>query len=617
MQADLDQLPDTGRLTAIRNLLYALEWWFFGGFAVFVWWRWARDTMEEAAPEHGSLGRSVGSLDVGRLFTSYRVLALVVGVLLAFCSLVALPLKYLATEGSDLQTFGENASILWLVHGWVFIIYVVVTFLLARQAGLDDPVHRPGPGGRPDPAGDLLGRAVGGPADARRAPRAQRPNGPDPVTTAFVLGGGGVLGAVEVGMLRALFERGIQPDLVLGTSVGALNGAMVARDPSPAVIERLTELWLSTTTGKEVYGDRPLRTVRRAMSTGTHIYSASPMRRRLVEEFGDATFEDLPVRFQVCAASIERAAEHWFHTGPLVDAIVASAAVPGLLPPARVGDEHFLDGGIVNSIPVDRAVKLGADLIYVLQVGRIDRPLSVPKRPWEVARVSFEIARRHRFAREMADLPEGVVAHVLPARGTSSRDDSLRGHRDFASVTHRIQATYEASLAYLDDQPNDQPNDQPMTSRMTSRATSREALVRPPGAPARDRPGDHRGDRPDRRDPPAVGGRRRRPVTAAARPLAAAAPVLGADPLPGRGEPPAGRPVRAVAVVGLRLAGAHAVLPGHPLRPGPGRAVDLLPRGPAGAQPDDRHRGRRPRTPFPASRCSCAAGTPGRATRSS
>ena len=111
----------------------------------------------------------------------------------------------------------------------------------------------------------------------------------------------------------------------------------------------------------------------------------------------------------------------------------------------------------MNSIPVDRAVQLGADLIYVLQVGRIDRPLSVPKRPWEVARVSFEIARRHRFAREMADLPEGVVAHVLPARGTSARDDSLRGHRDFSSVTHRIEATYEASLAYLDAQPSDQP----------------------------------------------------------------------------------------------------------------------------------------------------------------
>ena len=271
------------------------------------------------------------------------------------------------------------------------------------------------------------------------------------MTTAFVLGGGGVLGAVEVGMLRALFEREINPDLILGTSVGALNGAVVARDPSPAALDRLTELWRSTSEGgHEVYGDRRLRTVRRAMSTGTHIYSAGPLKKRLALELGHVTFEELPIRFQVCAASIERAAEHWFDSGPVVDAVMASAAVPGLLPPARVGEEHYLDGGIVNSIPVGRAVQLGADLIYVLQVGRIDRPLSVPKRPWEVARVSFEIARRHRFAREMAELPDDVEAHVLPARGTSTKDDSLFGNRDFAGVQQRIDDTYAATAEYLD-----------------------------------------------------------------------------------------------------------------------------------------------------------------------
>ncbi|GAB3774931.1 NTE family protein [Nocardioides ginsengisegetis] len=271
------------------------------------------------------------------------------------------------------------------------------------------------------------------------------------MTTAFVLGGGGVLGAVEVGMLRALFERGITPDLVLGTSVGALNGAMVARDPTLDSLERLTELWRGASeNSREVYGDRALRTVRRAVATGTHIYSAKPLKKRLAEELGEITFEELPVRFQVCAASIERAAEHWFETGRVVDAVVASAAVPGLLPPAKVGEEHFLDGGIVNSVPLGRAVQLGATTVYVLQVGRIDRPLTVPRRPWEVARVSFEIARRHRFARELAELPPGVEAHVLPARGTSTRDDTLLGTRDFSTVLQRIEETYDASVAYLD-----------------------------------------------------------------------------------------------------------------------------------------------------------------------
>lgn len=273
------------------------------------------------------------------------------------------------------------------------------------------------------------------------------------MTTAFVLGGGGVLGAVEVGMLRALFERGITPDLVLGTSIGALNGALVAREPDLSVIDKLTELWQSAaSSGADVYGDSAMRTVRRAVKTGTHLWSPKPLKQALAEEFGDLTFEELPVRFQVCAASIERAAEHWFDSGPVVDAVVASAAVPGLLPPAKVGDEHYLDGGIVNSIPLGRAVQLGATRVFVLQVGRIDRPLTVPRRPWEVARVSFEIARRHRFNRELEELPASVEAYVLPARGTSTRDDTLFGSRDFSGVQDRIEETHAACVAYLDEQ---------------------------------------------------------------------------------------------------------------------------------------------------------------------
>ncbi|GAA1125329.1 patatin-like phospholipase family protein [Nocardioides aquiterrae] len=272
------------------------------------------------------------------------------------------------------------------------------------------------------------------------------------MTTAFVLGGGGVLGAVEVGMLRAVLERGITPDLVLGTSVGALNGAMVAREPRLSVIDKLTELWQGASQQtQQVYGDSPLRTVRRAVATGTHLWSSKPLRQALEDEFGDVTFEELPVRFQVCAANIERAAEHWFDSGPVVPAVVASAAVPGLLPPAQVDGEHYLDGGIVNSIPLGRAVQLGATRVFVLQVGRVDRPLSVPRRPWEVARVSFEIARRHRFNRELAELPPGVEAHVLPARGTSRKDDSLLGSRDFTRIQQRIDETYAASVAYLDE----------------------------------------------------------------------------------------------------------------------------------------------------------------------
>ena len=277
-----------------------------------------------------------------------------------------------------------------------------------------------------------------------------------------------------------------------------------------------------------MYGDRPLRTVRRAMSTRTHIYSAGPLKARLRDELGDVTFEELPVRFQVCAASIERAAEHWFDSGPVVEAVVASAAVPGLLPPAQVGDEHFLDGGIVNSIPLGRAVQLGATTVYVLQVGRIDRPLTPPTKPWEVARVSFEIARRHRFARELAELPDHVAAHVLPPAGTSSRDDSIFAYRDFSRVQAKIDATYEAGLAYLDSV---------RPPRDLERRTDGDLAAPAAGAGARGR----RPDRPALGDRAAVADRRGRPLAAAAGSVAGPAAAVGLHRLPHlRGDPAAG-----------------------------------------------------------------------------
>jgi NTE family protein len=267
--------------------------------------------------------------------------------------------------------------------------------------------------------------------------------------TAFVLGGGGLLGAAEVGMLRALLEAGVRPDLVLGTSVGALNGALVAADPGPGVIDRLAALWESAVSSRDVYRDGAVRQVSRAVRTGTHLHSSKPLRDRLAQELGDLSFAELTVPFQCCAASIERAAEHWFTQGRVVDAVMASAAVPGLLSPAEVDGEHYLDGGIVNSIPVGRAVECGAVRVFVLQVGRVDRPLKPPRKPWEVARVSFEIARRHRFHREMAMLPSHVTAHVLPTGGGTARDDSLLAYRDFTAVLRRIDTAYDASSAYL------------------------------------------------------------------------------------------------------------------------------------------------------------------------
>lgn len=271
--------------------------------------------------------------------------------------------------------------------------------------------------------------------------------------TAFVLGGGGLLGANEVGMLHALLERGIRPDLVVGTSVGAINGAAVAADPSLAAVARLTEVWQGVAR-TDLYSGSALRRVRHLARTHTHVHPNEPLRSMLEQQFGSTRLEDLTVPFQCVAACIERAAEHWFTSGPLVDAVLASTAVPGVLPPVRIGDEHFLDGGLVNSIPVSRAVALGARTIYVLQVGRIERPLVVPRRPWDVATVAFEIARRHRFALDMSTMPDDVDVHVLPTGAVEPpryNDLSALRYRDFSQVRDRMAAARGATLSYLDE----------------------------------------------------------------------------------------------------------------------------------------------------------------------
>jgi NTE family protein len=275
------------------------------------------------------------------------------------------------------------------------------------------------------------------------------------VSIAFVLGGGGgPLGAHEVGMLRALIERRIRPDLVLGTSVGAINGVAVAADPSPAGVERLTEMW-SAIDRSDVFGGSVLGRLATLARTRTHLHDGESLRALLTDGLPVGRIEELAVPFQCVAACIERASEHWFDAGPVVDAVLASAAVPGLLPPVAIRGEHFIDGGIVNSIPVTRAIELGATQVFVLHVGRLDRPLEPPRWPWEVALVAFEIARRHRFIGDLAALPEGVEVHVLPTGQQDPpryTDLSQFRYRDTAHVQERIARAGAASARYLEDQ---------------------------------------------------------------------------------------------------------------------------------------------------------------------
>jgi NTE family protein len=266
---------------------------------------------------------------------------------------------------------------------------------------------------------------------------------------AIVLGGGGVLGATQVGMLRALLESGIRPGLVVGTSVGAINGAAIAAAPNMAGVENLAGLWASLAEAG-MFTDNMLARAGTLARYRTHLYSSAPLRKLLAAHL-PATFASLEIGFQCVAASIERAGAHWFSSGPLIEAVMASAAVPGLLPPVVINSEHFLDGGLVHSIPVGRALALGARDVYVLHVGRIEQPLKPPRSLWDVCLTSFELARRHRFVEEMANLPADVRVHVLPSGEENLPLVSLR-NRTARAVAGRMQRGYQAAAEYLSAQ---------------------------------------------------------------------------------------------------------------------------------------------------------------------
>lgn len=275
--------------------------------------------------------------------------------------------------------------------------------------------------------------------------------GGGPVHTAFVLGGGGVLGACEVGMLRALLEADIVPDLVLGTSVGAINGSVFAADPGLEAVAKLEKVWTELA-ARGVFEGSLLSRLGTAMRTRTHLHSNEPLRQLLDDSLGTSRIEELPLRFECVAACIERAAETWFGHGPAARAVLASCAVPGLLPPVEIDGEHYLDGGLVDSVPLGRAVELGARRIFVLHVGRVEQTLTVPRQPWEVAAVAFEISRRHRLARTLTELPSGVVAHMLPSGrvpGESTGIGSYLRYRDHSRTHDLIERAHNACTTYL------------------------------------------------------------------------------------------------------------------------------------------------------------------------
>lgn len=185
------------------------------------------------------------------------------------------------------------------------------------------------------------------------------------MVTAFVLSGGASLGAAQAGMLTALSEAGVRPDLVVGTSVGAINGAWVAGGVD---CDGLSAVWRSLRRDT-VFPARAVDGLLGFVGRREHLVPDIGIRRLLREHLRFARLEDAPVPFHVVATDVLSGCDTLLSHGEAVDAILASAAIPGVLPPVRVAGRYLMDGGVVNNTPISHAVRLGADVIWVLATG--------------------------------------------------------------------------------------------------------------------------------------------------------------------------------------------------------------------------------------------------------
>ena len=271
----------------------------------------------------------------------------------------------------------------------------------------------------------------------------ERTPGRRPGPVAFVLSGGGNLGALQVGMLRALLEHDITPDLILGCSVGAINGAALAETPTVAGALRMEWLWRALV-GKDLMPAGWLPNTVAIARRGEAIHDNLGLRRHLEQSLQARTFEELAVPFQCVATDVVGVREVWFRSGPLIDPILASAALPAVYPAVEIDGVRYLDGAIVDDVPMTRAVELGARTLYVLQVGMFSRPRPEPRRPLDVAIQSYWIARHHRFKRELAAMPPEIELHLLPTGQTPH----MR-YNDFTRTSELMSRAYEASSAYL------------------------------------------------------------------------------------------------------------------------------------------------------------------------
>jgi NTE family protein len=244
-------------------------------------------------------------------------------------------------------------------------------------------------------------------------------------------------------MLRALVERAIRPDVVIGTSVGALNGAVVATAPVAEQVDHLEEVWLGLT-GDRVFPGGAWRRAWNLVRRDDHIISNEGLQAILTGTLIADTFGELAVPLRVVTADLETGTELVFASGPLRPALLASTALPGVFPPIRMGEAVLVDGAVVNLVPISHALAGPIDRIFVLDVSDPmgDRPL---RSPLDVVVRAMAISRDQRFDLELQWVPEDVELVVLPP----PQDD--RDFFDFGGGKDLIDEATKLAHRALDD----------------------------------------------------------------------------------------------------------------------------------------------------------------------
>ena len=258
----------------------------------------------------------------------------------------------------------------------------------------------------------------------------------------FVLGGGGALGSVQVGMLKALTDRGIRPDLVTGTSIGAFNGAVIAADPDRA-LARLENFWRSSRR-EDAFPLRGIKPILHWRRTRKSFFPNDGLIRSIRSVLGDyRTIDELRLPFGAVAVDVVKATPVLFRTGSLESALLASAAIPGIFPPVERDGRLFYDGGLGNNVPMRDAVAMGARSLVVLDTTSPTADLDAPSGLMDLFSYVTEVYARQQVVRDLRELTHIPILYPpSPAPGTMSPLDL--DHTD-----ELMAASYRDTTEYL------------------------------------------------------------------------------------------------------------------------------------------------------------------------